>query len=183
MRTKLLILFLLITASPYAIYAKGKTITKIVIDAGHGGKDIGAQGTFSKEKDITLAVTLKVGQIVSDSLRGVKVIYTRTTDDYPSLVQGHEIANKANADLFIAIHVNSTPYTYTRTIAGYKTVKRHHKTVKVPIYHSIRHHETKRSGVETYVLGLKRNYQKEEAIGEYSENVTNEPGLLNENDP
>ena len=179
----LFILLLSITISPGILFAKGKKITKVVLDAGHGGKDIGAQGAFSKEKDITLAVTLKVGQIVADSLRSVQVIYTRTTDDYPSLVERHEIANKANADLFVAIHVNSTPFTYTRTIAGYKTVKKHHKTVKQPIYHSLRHHETKRSGVETYVLGLKRNYQKEEAIGEYSDNVTNEPGLLNENDP
>jgi N-acetylmuramoyl-L-alanine amidase len=182
MRSKF-ILVLLLTITPCILFGKGKKITKIVIDAGHGGKDIGAQGAFSKEKDITLAVTLKVGKIVSDSLRSVQVIYTRTTDDYPSLQDRHEIANKANADLFIAIHVNSTPFTYTKIREGYKTVKRHHKNVKVPVYRSIRHHETKRSGVETYVLGLKRNYQKEEAIGEYSENVTNEPGLLNENDP
>jgi N-acetylmuramoyl-L-alanine amidase len=179
----LFILLLSITICPGILFGKGKKIAKVVLDAGHGGKDIGAQGSFSKEKDITLAVTLKVGRIITDSLRNVQVIYTRTTDDYPSLSERHEIANKANADLFVAVHVNSTPFTYTRTIAGYKTVKKHHKTVKQPIYHSIRHHETKRSGVETYVLGLKRNYQKEEAIGEYSDNVTNEPGLLNENDP
>ena len=172
-----------INALPYLLSAKGKKISKIVIDAGHGGKDIGARGAFSAEKDITLAVTLKLGRILSDSLKNVAVFYTRTTDDYPSLVDRHEIANKANADLFLAIHVNSTPFTYTRILEGYKTVKRHHKTVKQPIYRSIRHHETKRSGVETYVLGLRRNYQKEEAIGEFSDNVTNEPGLLNENDP
>jgi len=111
------------------------------------------------------------------------VIYTRTTDDYPSLSARHEIANKGNSDLFIAIHVNSTPFTVTKTVVGYKTVKVKRKTVKRPIYHTVTHHETKRSGIETYVLGLRRNYQKESAIGEYSDNVTNEPGLLNENDP
>lgn len=179
MRTKLLILLLLITGAPYAMYAKGKTITKIVIDAGHGGSDIGAQGAFSKEKDITLAVTLKVGKILSDSMKGVQVIFTRTTDTYPSLVERHQVANQANADLFIAIHVNSTPFTYTRVLQGYKMVKRHHKMVRQPIYHSIRHHETRRSGVETYVLALHRNSQKEEAIGE----MTTETGLLDENDP
>ena len=182
MRIKIILLILL-TSLPYLLPAKGKKITKVTIDAGHGGKDIGARGAFSQEKDITLAVSLKVGQIMADSMRQVQVVYTRTTDDYPSLQDRHEIANKANSDLFIAIHVNSTPFTYTKVLEGYKTLKRKHKTVKQPIYRSIKHHETKRSGVETYVLGLHRNGQKENAIGEYSENVTNEPGLLNENDP
>lgn len=168
---------------PFLLSAKGKTISKIVIDAGHGGKDCGARGAISMEKDITLGVTLKLGKILQDSMKNLQVIYTRTTDDYPSLTERHEIANKANADLFVAIHVNSTPYTYTRVLEGYKTVKRHHKTVKQPIYRSIRHHETKRDGVETYVLGLRRTGQQNGAIGEYGDNVTDEPGLLNENDP
>ena len=180
MRT--IFLLILLAATPCFLTAKGKKITKIVIDAGHGGKEPGARGAFSSEKDITLAITLKLGKIVSDS-SDIQVVYTRTTDSYPTLQERHEIANKANADLFIAIHVNSTPFTYTKVLEGYKTVKRHHKTVKQPIYRSIRHHETKRSGVETYVLGLHRNSQKESAIGEYSDNVTNEPGMLNENDP
>lgn len=182
MRT-IVIAVLLVIVIPAALVAKGKKISKIVVDAGHGGKDFGARGAISNEKDLTLAVTLKLGKILSDSLNNVQVIYTRTTDDYPSLVERHEIANKANADLFIAVHVNSTPYTYTKILEGYKTVKRHHKNVKQPIYRTIRHHETTRKGVETYVLGLHRNSQKESAIGEYSENVTDEPGLLNENDP
>jgi len=174
---------LLVIASPFMLLAKGKKISKIVLDAGHGGKDIGARGAISAEKDITLAVTLKLGKILSDSMPGVQVIYTRTTDDYPSLSDRHEIANKANADLFIAVHVNSTPFTKTRVLEGYKTVKKHHKTIKQPIYHYITHHETTRKGVETYVLALHRNYQKEKSIGEYSENVTDEPGLLNPSDP
>jgi N-acetylmuramoyl-L-alanine amidase len=179
MRTQLLFLILFITAAPYALLAKGKTVNKIVIDAGHGGSDVGAQGAFSKEKDITLAVTLKVGKIFADSMKSMQVIYTRTTDSYPSLIERHRIANQANADLFIAIHVDSSPFTYTKIKEGYKMVKRHHKMVKQPIYRSIRHHETKRSGVASYVLNLRRNTQKEEAIGE----MTTETGLLNEKDP
>ena len=182
MRT-IFITVLLIITTPFFLIAKGKKITKIVIDAGHGGKDIGARGAISAEKDLTLAVTLKLGKIIADSMNGVQVIYTRTTDDYPSLVDRHEIANKANADLFVAVHVNSTPFTHTRVLEGYKTVKRHHKTVKQPIYRYIQHHETTRKGVETYVLALHRNYQKEKSIGEYSDNLTEEKGLLNENDP
>jgi N-acetylmuramoyl-L-alanine amidase len=179
-----MIALLLMTGIPYISQAKGKRITKVVIDAGHGGKDIGAQGSFSREKDLTLAVSMKVGKIMADSLRDVQVVYTRTTDDYPTLVNRHEIANQSKADLFISIHVNSTAYTYTKVLQGYKTVKKKNgKKVKTPIYKTIRHHETKRNGVETYVLGLHRNSQKEDAIGEYGDNVSDEPGLLNPNDP
>lgn len=179
----IIVLALLLALSPAPLFAKGKKINKIVLDAGHGGKDYGAQGAISYEKDITLAVALKLGKLLSDSMHNMQVIYTRTDDSYPSLVDRHEIANKANADLFIAIHVNSTPYTYTRTLEGYKTVKRKGKTIRQPIYRSVRHHVTKRSGVETYVMGLHRAGQQKGAIGEYGDNVSDEPGLLNENDP
>ncbi len=116
-------------------------------------------------------------------MKDVGVIYTRTDDSYPTLVDRHEVANRSNADLFLSVHVNSTAYTYTRVQEGYRTVKKGRKRVKVPVYRSIRHHETAAHGVETYVLGLHRNSQKENAIGEYSDNVTNEPGLLDEKDP
>lgn len=177
------ILVLFLAVSPLVVIAKGKKVTKVVLDAGHGGKDMGAQGAISYEKDITLAVTLKLGRLLSDSMRNMDVVYTRTEDAYPSLVERHEIANKSNADLFISIHVNSTPYTYTRTLQGYKSVKRKGKTVKQPIYKSVRHHTTTRSGCETYVMGLHRSGQQKDAIGEYGDNVSEEPGLLNENDP
>jgi N-acetylmuramoyl-L-alanine amidase len=176
-----LIIFILLNTNCLVSFATGKKISRIVIDAGHGGKDMGAQGSFSKEKDITLAVTLKLGKIINDSLKNLQVVYTRTDDSYPSLVERHDIANKSNADLFIAVHVNSTPYTYTKVLEGYKTVTKHHKKVKQPIYHSIRHHETKVNGVETYVMGLHRSNQQKDAIGEFSDSVTN--GVLNEDDP
>ncbi len=170
---------------PVLLYAKGKKVNKIVVDAGHGGKDFGAQGAFSYEKDVTLGVALKLGKILSDSLKNLQVIYTRTTDAYPTLVERHEIANKAQADLFIAVHANSTPYTYTKKLVGYKTIKRHHKTVKQPIYQSTRHHETSRMGVETYVLGLHRMGQLGgEVQDEFtSGDSTSSNGLLNANDP
>lgn len=177
------ILVLLLAISPIVVSAKGKKVTKVVLDAGHGGKDMGAQGAISYEKDITLAVTQKLGRLLSDSMRNMDVVYTRTEDAYPSLVERHEIANKSNADLFISIHVNSTPYTYTRHLQGYRTVTRKGKKVKQPIYKSVRHHTTKRSGCETYVMGLHRSGQQKDAIGEYGDNVSEEPGLLNENDP
>ena len=165
------------------VLASGKKISKIVLDAGHGGNEPGARGAFSNEKDITLAVVLKLGKLLNDSMKDVYVIYTRTNDSYPSLVERHEVANKANGDLFLSVHVNSTPYTYTRVLEGYKMVKKGKKKVKQPIYRKIRHHETKANGVETWVMGIHRNSQKEEAIGEYGDNISEEPGLLNENDP
>lgn len=178
------ILVLLLGISYAPAVAKGKKISKVVLDAGHGGKDMGAQGAISYEKDLTLAVTLKLGKLLEDSMRNMTVVYTRTDDSYPSLVQRHEIANKSNADIFISIHINSTPYTYTRTLQGYKTVKKKGgKTAKQPIYKSVRHHTTTRQGAETYVMGLHRSGQQKDAIGEYGDNVSEEPGLLNENDP
>jgi N-acetylmuramoyl-L-alanine amidase len=93
------------------------------------------------------------------------------------------MANKANADLFVSVHINSTADRIERTVVGHRYIKRHGKRVRVPIYHVVRHHEGSRQGTETYVLGLHRNGQKEEAIGEYGETVADEPGLLNENDP
>jgi len=83
-------------------------IHTIVIDAGHGGKDPGAIGKVGKEKDIALAIALKVGDYIEKNIPDVKVIYTRKTDEYPELYKRAEIANNAKADLFLSIHVNSS---------------------------------------------------------------------------
>lgn len=84
-------------------------VKTVVIDAGHGGKDPGACGKISKEKNITLSIALKTGGLISTNLPDVKVIYTRTTDEFIELHRRAEIANKAKADLFISIHVNANP--------------------------------------------------------------------------
>ena len=81
----------------------------IVIDAGHGGKDpgtIGVRGT--KEKDVTLGVTLKLGRLIERNLKGVKVVYTRKTDEFVELYRRTQIANEVDGKLFISIHCNST---------------------------------------------------------------------------
>jgi N-acetylmuramoyl-L-alanine amidase len=164
-------------------FANGKKISKIVIDAGHGGHDGGAHGQYSQEKNLTLAIALRVGRIMSDSMKDVQVIYTRTSDIYPTLVERHEIANRAKADLFISIHINSTADRIERIAAGTRTVGKGKRKKHITVYKTIRHHETATRGTETYVLGLHRNSQKEEAIGEYGDSVTEETGILNENDP
>jgi len=81
----------------------------LVLDAGHGGHDPGAIGNFSREKNINLNIILKVGHLVEQNCNDVKVIYTRKTDVFIPLNQRTEIANNANADLFISVHTNSAP--------------------------------------------------------------------------
>ncbi|MFO7790082.1 MAG: N-acetylmuramoyl-L-alanine amidase [Bacteroidales bacterium] len=89
-------------------------LRKVVIDPGHGGRDPGAVGKFSYEKDIVLDIALKLGGYIEENFQDVEVIYTRKTDKYVKLYERAKIANEAKADLFISIHANasesSNPY-------------------------------------------------------------------------
>jgi N-acetylmuramoyl-L-alanine amidase len=80
----------------------------IVIDAGHGGKDSGAPGTFSYERNITLAIALKTGEYIEKNLKNVSVMYTRKTNTFVELRDRADFANRNNADLFISIHTNGS---------------------------------------------------------------------------
>ena len=100
----ILMSFLVFTPNAEAQTTKIQTV---VIDAGHGGKDAGAVGKKSKEKDITLAVAKKLGADIKKQCPDVKVYYTRTTDVFVELMERAKIANRNNADLFISIHCNS----------------------------------------------------------------------------
>jgi len=93
-------------------------VWKVVIDPGHGGKDPGALGRISREKDIVLGVGLKLGKYISENFSDVEVIYTRSTDQFVELHRRADIANKAKADLFISLHANSWK---NRNILGSET--------------------------------------------------------------
>ena len=86
--------------------AEGKDFT-VVIDPGHGGHDPGAIGRRGKEKNINLNVALKVGRLIQNNCKDVKVIFTRRSDVFIPLDRRAQIANNAKADLFISIHTNS----------------------------------------------------------------------------
>ncbi len=81
----------------------------LVIDAGHGGADSGAKGTFAFEKNINLNVALAFGRLVERNCPDVNVVYTRKTDVFVPLHKRASIANKHKADLFVSIHTNALP--------------------------------------------------------------------------
>lgn len=91
----------------------------LVLDAGHGGKDPGAIGKNGKEKNINLAVTLLAGKYIAEKYPDVKIIYTREKDVFRGLNERANIANKANANLFISIHTNSSDYAYVHGLEVY----------------------------------------------------------------
>ena len=116
---KKIILFLWVTLCfAVAATAANKKFT-LVIDAGHGGHDIGAPGSFSREKDLTLRYALAFGRTIERNCKDVKVVYTRKTDVFIELWQRAEIANKAKADLFVSVHINALPKG--RIARGYQT--------------------------------------------------------------
>lgn len=119
-RILLIIFCLLFQVVSYAQQGTFTGIRKVVIDAGHGGKDPGAVSLNRKhrEKDITLSVALRLGKLINEQYPDVKVIYTRSTDVFIPLDKRTEIANKNDADLFISIHINAAK---ARSASGTET--------------------------------------------------------------
>jgi N-acetylmuramoyl-L-alanine amidase len=112
-------------------------ITTVCIDAGHGGKDPGCHGDSTNEKDVCLAIALKLGAYIEKYYPEIKVIYTRKTDVFVELNERAAIANRNNADLFICIHCNSACVRKKQSNGKYKDMC----------------NETA-DGSETYVMGL-----------------------------
>ena len=101
-----------------SLNAEGRDFT-VVIDPGHGGRDPGAIGKRGKEKTINLNVALKLGNLIKTNCPDVKIVYTRNKDVFVGLDRRAQIANNANADLFISIHTNSV--ARGRTVRGTET--------------------------------------------------------------
>ncbi len=150
-------------------------LKRIVIDAGHGGpsseagKFYGASGTHGEEKDISLAIALKLEAVIHEQIPDVTVIMTRTTDEFNSPVVKANKANAAKGDLFISIHCNDVNPIRHSEITGYttKTVKRKGKSVKkkVPVYRYWTS-PNPAMGTETYIWGVGKTKDKEEALME-----------------
>lgn len=101
--------------------AQKQPLKRIVIDPGHGGSDGGAHGKYSNEKDIALAIALKLEKMMGDAIPDIDIILTRRTDVFDHVTKKAEIANQAKGDLFLCIHVNDAlPQKHSEFI-GYKT--------------------------------------------------------------
>ncbi len=139
---------------------KDRKVKVIVIDAGHGGKDPGCNGVTHKEKEVALAVALKLGKLIEEYMKDVKVIYTRKTDVFVELEDRAKIANDANADLFISIHCNAAGKPVM--IKDKKTGKMRPKTFKNSKGKLVVVETTNPVpyGSETYVMGLKNEEGK-----------------------
>jgi N-acetylmuramoyl-L-alanine amidase len=162
----------------YNIRSKQNPLLRtIVIDPGHGGFDPGTHGLFTKEKNVALSISLKLGTALQKSFPGIRIVYTRTTDIMPgnkSTIQDGiryraDLANKSRGDLFICIHCNSDghpPGSYpVSRLAGYKTTGRGKKKKKSPVYVTYWVKNTKK-GTETYIWKADRSAPKGDAINQ-----------------
>ncbi|MCX8080068.1 MAG: N-acetylmuramoyl-L-alanine amidase [Bacteroidia bacterium] len=135
-------------------------IKTIVIDPGHGGKDPGCNGIFAKEKDVSLAVSLKLKNYIEKYLPDVTVIMTREKDEFVELEERAQIANRNKADLFISIHCNA---------AGKPVMVKDPKTKKMKVKMRknargklvpVETINPEPYGTETYVMGIKNEEGK-----------------------
>ncbi len=136
----------------------------LVIDAGHGGKDIGAPGRHINEKTLNLKVALAFGRYVENNCSDVKVVYTRKTDKFVPLHQRAKIANNNKADLFISIHTNALPKkriargmeTYTlgmhRAEANLAVAKRENDVILMESDHVERYQGFDPNSTESYII-------------------------------
>lgn len=138
-------------------------IRTVVIDAGHGGKDSGAVGAVSKEKDIALTISLLAGQYIEEKIPGTNVIYTRKTDVFVPLHERAKIANDNNADLFISVHVNSnqksTPYGTSTHVLGlhrmeenFEVAKRENSVILLEEDYEARYEDFDPNSPESYIM-------------------------------
>jgi|SRR6185312_3756009 len=141
----------------------GYKIKTIIVDPGHGGPHTGpghfspgASGSYSLERNVTLAVAFKLQKAIEKDMGGVRVVLTRTTDDDVNWQRRADIANENKGDLFISLHCNSLADRYVHEVVGHK----HHK----PVYKTIAIPDRSGKGVLMLVYGAWRAREEEKAI-------------------
>lgn len=161
-------------------------VKRIVIDAGHGGSDFGASGKYSHEKDVSLAVALKLEEAIKKEMPDVEVYQTRTTDIFDNPKVKANKANAAKGDLFVSIHCNFTGGTRHSEIVGYKTVKykkgKKVRTKEMPLYKTYTTPSVAK-GTETFIWGVGKNDEKERALREFDDDATMTDEYKKMNDP
>ncbi|MGZ5245577.1 MAG: N-acetylmuramoyl-L-alanine amidase family protein [Flavitalea sp.] len=171
----ILSLFVLLVFSSKKIPAQSSSksaLKTIIVDAGHGGSDVGARGDYSFEKDICLDIALKVGKKLEQEFPDTKILYTRTTDTYPAIKARADFANSNKGDLFLSIHVNAAPKVKHSQFLGYKTQtyytgkgkNRKKRTRKVPQY-KVTYSDNPSRGTETFIWAADRTDEKEKFVG------------------
>jgi len=163
----------------------GFKIKTIIIDAGHGGKPSsnvghfshGASGEYSTERNVTLAIALKLQKAVEKDMGGVKAVLTRSNEDDVSFERRAEIANENKGDVFISIHCNSLSDRRVSRRVGTK----HHK----PVYKTSLVPDRSGKGVLLLVYALKRTREAENEIKRNQVEGESEldGGALDPNDP
>ncbi len=151
---------------------KGR-INTIIVDAGHGGTDQGAKGSYSTEAQITLQLAMKVTAILEKELPDTKILQDRTTDVFHDVRAKAEFANQNKGDLFVCIHVNAAPPIRHSQITGHRTrtyytgkgKKRKKHTKREPVY-KIWYTPNPRQGTGTYVWAADRDSKKADALSE-----------------
>jgi len=123
-----LIIALFVLGSFNTLEVRDIHVDVVVIDAGHGGKDNGTSGSFSKEKDVALQIAMELGETIKQYLKDVEVIYTRNTDEFIGLKERATVANKKGADLFISIHCNAVEANKERSYGTETWVMGLHKS-------------------------------------------------------
>ncbi|MEO9003959.1 MAG: N-acetylmuramoyl-L-alanine amidase [Ginsengibacter sp.] len=180
-----------------------KKIKTIIIDPGHGGEDNGASGEYegtlgSKEKDLTLAISMKLVDVLKKAMPDVNVIPTRTTDVFMSVREKAKFANDHHGDLFVCIHADAVTLKTGSRIIGHRTetyhttkyvgkgksrkkiVTKHTREVPIRQYYKI---PTTRKGTSTLILSARQTNDKIKALeeGELGFNTEDNDSTVNIN--
>jgi N-acetylmuramoyl-L-alanine amidase len=176
-QVRYIITVILLNALLFSSVAHGQTrgsgskIKTIIVDAGHGGTDVGARGRYSTEAQLTLEISLKLEEELKTLLPDTRIVMTRKTDIFHSVREKANIANSQGGDLFVCIHVNAAPPIKHREFLKYKTVtyytgkgkNRKKRTRKEPVYRTWTT-PNPRHGTSTYVFAADRSDEKASGI-------------------